>query len=391
MMAQQHVGEQAKYVTVQGKQFIAPDGEPMLLKGMGIGNWLLPEGYMFGFRRANSPRLINEVICQLAGEEQARLFWQTYYDRYITQKDVRFLKGAGFNHIRVSFNWRLFATEDQPRKLEGVGYTCLDRLVGWCKEEGLYVVLDMHGAPGGQTGDNIDDSWGYPFLFECPESQALTIDIWESLARRYGDESIVIGYDLLNEPIAPYFDVERLNSELEPLYKQIVTAIRKHDRNHVVFLGGAQWNTNFGVFGPPFDSKLAYTFHRYRDEITPSLIQEYVDFSDRYNVPLWMGESGENTYEWIAAFRELLENRGIGWCFWTYKRLDTDRCVASIERPPQWDNVVAFAEHPRSTFREVRDNRPSRRAIDKAWSDYTENVLFQNCRINEGYLRALGL
>jgi endoglucanase len=382
---------QAQFVTVKGRQIISPDGEPLLLKGIGIGNWLLPEGYMFGLRRANSPRLIDEVICQLVGEEQARQFWRTYTDRYITQEDIGFLKSAGFNHIRVSFNWRLFVTETEPRTLDGVGYACLDRVVRWCKSEGLYVVLDMHGAPGGQTGDNIDDSWGYPFLFESPESQEMTIGIWEKLARRYADEPTIIGYDLLNEPIATHFDQELLNPKLEPLYKHIVVAIRRHDENHIVFLGGAQWNTNFSVFGPPFDDKLAYTFHRYWEEVTPALIREYVAFSERYDVPLWMGESGENTYEWIAAFRELLKAHDIGWCFWTYKRLDTDRSVVSIARTSEWDDVVAFAEHPRTTFKEVRDNRPPREVATKALGDYLENIRFENCTINEGYLRALGL
>lgn len=390
-MASTGFNSSSRFVTVEGKQFIAPTGEPFLLKGIGLGNWLLPEGYMFGFRRANSPRLIDEALCQLVGEQEARAFWGTYYDRYVTQEDVRFLKGAGFNHVRASFNWRLFVTDTEPRRLEGIGYECLDRLVDWCKAEGLYVVFDMHGAPGGQTGDNIDDSWGYPFLFERPESQALTIDLWEALARRYKDEPTVLGYDLLNEPIAPYFDVERLNPELEPLYRRIVGAIRKHDENHVILLGAAQWNTNFRVFGPPFDDKLAYTFHRYWEEVQPSLVQEYVAFSERYNVPLWMGESGENTYEWIAAFRTLLEERGIGWCFWTYKRLDTDRSVVSIERTPEWEEIVAFAEHPRTTFKDVRDNRPPRQVIARALGDYLENIRFERCRVNRGYLEALGL
>jgi hypothetical protein len=381
----------AQFVTVKGRQIIAPSGDPLLLKGMGIGNWLLPEGYMFGFRQANSPRLIDEVICQLVGEERARQFWWTYTDQYITQEDICFLKSAGFNHIRVSFNWRLFVTETEPRTLEGVGYQCLDRVVGWCKAESLYVILDMHGAPGGQTGDNIDDSWGYPFLFESPESQELTIGIWEALARRYANEPTVIGYDLLNEPIATHFDRATLNPKLEPLYKQITAAIRRHDPNHVIFLGGAQWNTDFSVFGPPFDDKLAYTFHRYWEEVTPALIHEYVAFSDRHNVPLWMGESGENTYEWIAAFRELLEAHDIGWCFWTYKRLATDRSVVSIVRTAEWDAVVAFAEHPRTTFKEIRDSRPPRQVAAKALGDYLENIRFENCTVNEGYLDALGL
>jgi len=94
-----------------------------------------------------------------------------FYERFVTQEDARFLKQAGFNHVRASFNWRLSVTEGEPRRLEGVGYDCLDRLVQWCRAEGLYVILDRHGAPGGQTGDNVDDRWGYPFLYECPESQ----------------------------------------------------------------------------------------------------------------------------------------------------------------------------------------------------------------------------
>ncbi|MBN1936425.1 MAG: glycoside hydrolase family 5 protein [Anaerolineae bacterium] len=379
------------FVTVEGRQIVGPDGRPMLLKGIGIGDWLLPEGYMWGFRRASSPRLINEVICQLIGEEQARGFWKTFYGRFFTQKDVRFLKQAGFNHVRVPFNWRLFATEDDPRRLAGIGYDCLDRTIEWCKAEGLYVVLDMHGAPGGQTGDNIDDSWGYPFLYECPQSQSLTIDLWASLAERYGNEPTVIGYDLFNEPIATHFDRELLNPKLEPLYKRIASAIRAYDPNHILFLGGAQWDTNFNVFGPPFDDKLAYTFHRYWQDVTPALIEEYIAFSERYNVPLWMGESGENTYEWIAAFRKLLEANGIGWCFWTYKRLDTDRCVVSIPKTPEWDVIVAFAEHERSTFKDVREQRPPRQVIDLALGDYLDHIQFDACRINEGYLAALGL
>ena len=384
-------GKETTFVTVENQNIVGPDGEPLLLKGMGIGNWLLPEGYMWGFKRASSPRLINEVICQLIGEEETRAFWRSFYERFITQDDIRCLKKAGFNHVRASFNWRLFVTEDEPRRFAGVGYDCLDRLVKWCKSEGLYVVLDMHGAPGGQTGDNIDDSWGFPFLFENPHSQQLTVDLWASLAKRYADDPTVIGYDLLNEPIATYFDREVLNPKLEPLYKRIVSAIRQHDPNHIVFLGGAQWNTNFNVFGPPFDDKLVYTFHRYWDDITPALIEDYIAFREQYNVPLWMGESGENTNTWIKAFSELLEENNIGWCFWTYKRLDTERCVVSIERTPEWDQIVAFAEQPRSSFAEIREQRPPRHVVDKALQDFLDHIIFNACRVNEGYLKALAL
>ena len=119
-----------------------------------------------------------------------------------------------------------------------MGYELLDRVVGWCKREGLYVVLDMHAAPGGQTGDNIDDSWGYPFLFESPESQELTVKIWQKIAARYKNEPAVIGYDLLNEPIPQFFDKAYFNPKLEPVYRKVVAGIRSVDKTTSSFSAG---------------------------------------------------------------------------------------------------------------------------------------------------------
>jgi endoglucanase len=382
---------QSRFVTTRGKDLISTDGKPLLLRGINIGNWLLPEGYMFKFKTANSPRRIETVINELVGEDEGRRFWKTYHQNYITQEDIKFIKRSGFNSVRVPFSYRLFVSDTLPVRLEGEGYRLLDKVVAWCKQENLYVVLDMHAAPGGQTGDNIDDSWGYPFLFDNPESQDLLINIWRKLAVRYRNEPAVIGYDLLNEPIAHYFDATKLNPKLEPLYRRVVAAIRQVDRNHVIFLGGAQWDTNFKVFGPPFDAKLVYTFHKYWMDVNQAAIQEYLDFRAKHNVPVWMGESGENTDEWINSFRTLLETNNIGWCFWPYKKLDATSCPVSIGLPSDWNAIVNFAEGPRLTFEDVRKHRPPKDKVQKALGDYLERVKFANCRVNQGYLKALGL
>jgi endoglucanase len=382
---------QSRFVTTRGKDLVATDGKPLLLKGINLGNWLLPEGYMFKFKTANSPRLIQTVINELVGEDEGQRFWKTYHQNYITLEDIRFIKQSGFNSVRVPFNYRLFVSDATPTKLEGEGYRLLDDVVAWCRKENLYVILDMHAAPGGQTGDNIDDSWGYPFLFESAESQDLIVNIWRKIATRYRNEPTVIGFDLLNEPIAHYFDAANLNPKLEPLYRKIVAGLREVNRNQLIFLGGAQWDTDFKVFGPPFDAKLVYTFHKYWMEVNKGAIQDYLDFRDKYNVPVWMGESGENTDEWISSFRTLLEANKIGWCFWPYKRLEATSCVVSINSPAEWNTIVSFAEGPRTTFEEVRKHRPPKEAVQKALSDYLERIRFANCRINQGYLKALGL
>jgi aryl-phospho-beta-D-glucosidase BglC (GH1 family) len=382
---------QSRFVATSGQDLVTADGSRLLLRGINLGNWLLPEGYMFKFKSTNSPQRIETLINQLVGEDEARRFWKKYHQNYITEEDIRFIKRSGFNSVRVPFSYRLFVKDVAPIALEGEGYRYLDDVIAWCRKENLYVILDLHAAPGGQTGDNIDDSWGYPFLFESAESQELTVKIWRKIAARYRNEPAVIGYDLLNEPIAHFFDAKTLNPRLEPLYRKIVTGIREVDRHHLIFLGGAQWDTNFKVFGPPFDNKLVYTFHKYWMDVNKGAIQEYLDFRKKYNVPVWMGESGENTDQWIGSFRSLLETNNIGWCFWPYKKLEATSCVVSISSPADWDTIITFAEGPRTTFEDIRKHRPPKEKVIKALNDYLEGIKFAHCQINQGYVQALGV
>jgi endoglucanase len=383
--------QQSSFVTTNGQNIITPDGKPILLRGINLGNWLVPEGYMFKFTNTNSPQRINEAFNQLLGPEVTKKFWKQYRDNYITKEDISFIKKSGLNSIRVPFNYRLFVSEDQIQRFEGPGMEMLDRVVKWCSEENLYVILDMHCAPGGQTGDNIDDSYGYPYLFESEEAQQLTIDLWKSIAQRYANAQIIIGYDLLNEPIATYFDASKFNSKLEPFYKRIVSAIRDVDQNHIIFLGGAQWNNNFKVFGEPFDKKLVYTYHKYWCDTTQAMVQEYADFANKYNVPIWMGESGENTDRWIDSWRRLNEKNNFGWCFWPYKKMDAQSNMVSIKKTAEWDSIITYVNKPRTSYKEFRDAKPAPEVVNKAFADYLENCKFANCIVNDGYMKALGL
>src|ERR1041384_4239634 len=99
---------QSKFVTRRGKEFISPDGKPLLLRGINLGNWLLPEGYMFKFKTANSPRMIQSVVNELLGEDEARRFWKTFRENYITREDIKFIKQSGFNSVRVPFSYSAF-------------------------------------------------------------------------------------------------------------------------------------------------------------------------------------------------------------------------------------------------------------------------------------------
>ena len=73
---------------------------------------------------------------------------------------------------------------------------------------------------------------------------------------------------------------------------------------------------------PPWDENMSYSFHKYWSETTLATIQSYISMSNQYSIPLWMGESGENSNHWYYEVFKLLEENNIGWNFWTHKKVD---------------------------------------------------------------------
>lgn len=381
------------FIRVKEQNLITPDGKPFFIKGTNLGNWLNPEGYMFGFNTTNSPERINRMFSELVGPDLTREFWAQFKDNYITFDDVQFIASTGANTIRLPFHYKLFTDEDYMG-LTGQqdGFARIDTLISWCKKANLYLILDMHDAPGGQTGDNIDDSFGYPWLFESEPSQKLFCDIWIKIADYYKNEPTILGYELMNEPIAPYFpNMEELNSKLEPLYKRAVEAIRTVDTNHIILLGGSQWNGNFKPFtDSKFDNKIMYTCHRYGSDPTKEAIQSIINFRDSVNLPMYMGEIGHNTNEWMSSFCKVMEDNNIGWTFWPYKKINNSSFVG-FTAPDGWDKIIAFAEAPRGSFKEVREARPDQKESWKTMQALIESVKFKNNTVQKDYIEALGL
>jgi len=378
----------AQFAHADHKQIVDTAGKPLLIRATNLGNWLVPEGYMWLFEGGpQSPSEIRALVLELLGPEESQAFWRKYRENYISHEDIALLHRAGFNAIRVPLHYSLFESDDAE------GFQLLERLIAWSRAEHMYVILDLHAAPGGQTGANIDDGAGYPWLYNSPQDQEHLIAIWRRLAMHYRDEPTVLGYDLLNEPIPDFPKLAPLNNLLEPLYKELAVEIRQIDARHVLFLGGAQWDSNFSVFGKPFDANVAYTFHKYWTAPDESAIRQYIDFRDQYNVPIFLGESGENTDEWISQFVKTLESNNIGWAFWPYKKMEKSSAVVSIIPPADWGKIVEFAKLPRGTahVKERLKARPEQETIKRAFDELLENIRLEKCRLNVGYLKALGM
>lgn len=392
-VASAELNQSPGFMGIDGPDLITPQGEKFFIRGTNLGNWLNPEGYMFGFSRTNSARQINDLFCELAGPDFTASFWQAYKDAYITEADIKYIASTGANTVRMPFHYKLFTDEDYMGLNSAQdGFRRIDDVVSWCRNNNLYLILDMHDAPGGQTGDNIDDSYGYPWLFESPAAQQKFINIWQSIAARYKDEPVILGYELMNEPIAHYFDnKDELNALLEPLYERCVAAIREVDTNHIILLGGSQWNSNFEPLSvTPSDPLVMYTCHRYGGPATADAIRSYIDFRDKSNRPMYMGEIGHNTEKWQDDFATVLEDNNIGYTFWPYKKCN-DSCIMGVTMPEGWAAIVSYSEGPNATFAEIREAAPDRAACRQAMTQYLDSILLQNCTPQTGYITSMHL
>lgn len=353
------------YYRRKGSGILAPTGRPAFRRGMGLGGWLLPEGYMWDLEGpVDSPRRIEEMVEGLIGAEAAARFWIRYRAAFVTREDIAQIAEAGFDHVRLPVNSRLLFNGESLLD-EGIAH--VDDTLTWCREVGIGCVLDLHGAPGGQTGANIDDSpRRLPELFTDPEAYAQGIELWSQLAERYVHDPTVIAYDLLNEPL-PEQHAE-LVPRLADFYRDVIAAIREVDTRHLLSIEGWHWSTRFDGLEQVWDENSCLHFHKYWSAPTTASIQQYLDLRDQLEVPLWMGESGENDEEWYSAAFSLFEGHGVPWTFWTWKKLDRPTSPQVIARPERWDELVAHAagkgpapEHAGDILEQLLENLPASR------------------------------
>ena len=391
-----NVGKQNEtngFVTISGHDLIKPDGEKLFIQGTNLGNWLNPEGYMFGFSRTNSAWMIDLLFKEAVGPDKTALFWQQFKDNYVTRADIDYIARQGANTIRLPFNYKLFTDDDYMGQTgQKDGYERIDSIVSWCKANQLYLILDMHDCPEGQTSDNIDDGYGYPWLFESESAQQLFCSIWRDIASRYKNETTILGYELMNEPIAHYFDNrDSLYQLLQPLYQRCVKAIREVDQNHIILLGGAHWNSFFWMLDDvSYDDKLMFTCHRYGGPATKEAIAHYIHFRDSVNRPMYMGEFGHNTDEWQRDFVRILKKANIGYTFWPYKKVDGS-CMMAIQRPEGWDSIVVnYSETSRNTYQEWREARPKQQTFRQLLDEFARNCRFDRCTPQKDYIQTMG-
>jgi len=380
-------GKQEKNLLhVEGTNIVTGNGENVLLRGYGLGGWMLQEPYMLKLSEVAVAQYdIRNRISELIGEERMNEFYNAWLANMVTKRDIDSLKKWGFNSVRLPMHYNLFTlpVEKEPVAGENTwlakGFEMTDNLLAWCRENEIYVILDLHAAPGGQGNDKpiADVDTTKPRLWESDLNKQKTVALWNKLAERYKDEEWIGGYDLINETNYPLEG----NTALKELFLDITEAIRKIDTKHIIFIEGNQFANDYTGLTPPWDDNMAYSFHKYWNPTTVETIQKYLDIRSEFNVPFWMGESGENNNDWYRSAVKLFEDNNIGWAWWTIKKVDSESGLMNITMPEGYREIIDYwkGEGPKPD-------------ADDAWKtlmQLTENVKIESCTVNYDVLNAL--
>ena len=339
----------AQFLHTEGTQIVNEDGEEILLRGMGLGGWMLMEGYMMqtaGF--ANAQHKLKDRIEDLIGETDTEAFFDAWLANHVTKADIDSLKSWGFNSVRLPMHYNLFTLPIEQEANQSVstwldkGFELTDALLSWCAENEMYVILDLHAAPGGQGYDEgiSDYDPNKPSLWESELNRKKTVDLWARIAERYKDEPWVAGYDLINEP---NWDIPG-NGLLKTLYVDITTAIRAVDQNHIIFIEGNWFANDFTNLTPPWDDNMVYSPHKYWSVNDQASIQWVIDIRDQHNVPIYFGESGENSNVWFREAIKLFEDQNMGWAWWPMKKVESIAGPLSITKSSGYQNLLNYWE-----------------------------------------------
>ncbi|MGQ8337381.1 cellulase family glycosylhydrolase [Sunxiuqinia sp. A32] len=384
----------AQYLHQKGKYIVDGDENEFIIRSMGLGGWMLQEGYMLGTGGfAGTQHEIRALIEASMGKERTDEFYDAWFANHCTKTDIDSLASWGFNAVRPALHYNLFTLpiEEEPVKGQDTwletGFQMVDELLDWCKANEMYVILDLHAAPGGQgkNADISDYDPSKPSLWESEENKRKTVALWRKLAERYANEKYIGGFDLINETNWNFNGThengcDSSNEKLRELMIRITNAIREVDQNHLVFIEGNCWANNMTSMFPPWDNNMAFSFHKYWNATDKSTIQQFLDWRDQYNVPFWMGESGENSNQWFYETIDMLESQKIGWSWWPLKK------IGSIVGPLTANKTQSYSQ---LLEKWKNGETPDPDFCYETLMQITENLMIENCEYHPDVIDAL--
>jgi len=358
---------------------------PFILKGINIGGWLMMEGYLLGGR--NIPEhVFKGWIAKRYGKAAVPEFSGKFRHAYFNASDVKRIKDLGFNCARLPFNYRLLK--------EKGGLSFLKKTVKEFANQRIYVILDMHSAPGSQNTDWHSDSDGRACLWTDKKNRDEFVSLWKLLAKTFKDEEWIAGYDIMNESVIKKIGL------LVKLYRDAIDAIRGEGDEHIIFLEGNNWGMDIDFLGQFKEKNVAISFHfyqpvhftfnwetgssypgviqgkRWSKKVIDAVIRGYYETGRKLGMPIYCGEFGlasrcdhcGSEYQWLEDVLDIFKKYGIHWTYWTYKSVkgmklpdglfqlvENSGLIGDPTRGEGMDNIAVILKDRKKDFFRIMD------------------------------------
>jgi len=384
------------FLKTNGKFIVDARGEKVILRGVGLGGWMLQEGYMLQVRGIGQQQhVIREKIEELVGKEKMEAFYNGWLANHTRKIDVDSLAKWGFNSVRLPMHYNLFTLPVEQEPVAGQntwiekGFAMTDQLLQWCAANNMYLVLDLHAAPGGQGNDlNISDrDPSKPSLWQSEDNQKKVIALWRQLAQRYKDSQWIGAYDIINEPNWGFEKsddkngcAENSNAPLKKLMIDITSAIREVDKNHIIIVEGNCWGNNYRGVLPLWDKNTVISFHKYWNYNDQASIQDALILREQNNAPIWLGESGENSNVWFRDAIYLAEKNEIGWAWWPMKKLGFNNPL-EVKVPNDFRKILDYWDD--------QGEKPSAEEATRGLNELVNNLKLENCIYHKDIIDAM--
>lgn len=352
------------WLKVAGDQIVNQKGDSVYLRGFGLGGMLHMENFINGYP-ANEETM-REGLLSVLGEKKYNLYFDTFLKSYFTEPDAAYIQSLGLNLIRIPINYHQFEDDMNPGVIKEGAFQYLDSVIARCARHQIYTIIDLHAFPGSQNQHWHSDNPTHVASFWIHKDfQDRALHLWEVIAERYKDQPWLAGYDLMNEPADP------TGEKLFPYYKRLKEAVRKIDPNHILFLEGDLYSTDFSSFSEIWDNVVytnhdyagsgfvsggdypGYTGKRYFDKDTlESDFLKRSEFMYKHKVPIWVGEFGpvytgnpakdEMRYQILKDQLAYYNKYKVSWCIWLYKDMGLQAIMHQNADSPYMKLVSKF-------------------------------------------------